>query len=144
VWPMHLERYLVWINTDALHLVLTIDRGPHMGCMLQQEIIEGGAYDIIGEHGLKRRGLKSKGAAPTLLILIIESGPWFRHEAGLTQGVVTSQAIKERQIRRQQRFADVKPWESLALKDDDTQATTRQQRRHCRPCRSTTDDSDVI
>jgi hypothetical protein len=57
---------------------------------------------------------------------------------------VTSQAIKERQVRRQQRFADVKPRERLALKDGDAQASTRQQRSDCRPCRPATDDGHVI
>ena len=144
VWPVHLERHLVRSDTGALHQVLTMDRRPHVRCMLEQEIIEGGTYDIISEHRLKRGGLKGKGVAPTPLILVIESGPWFRYEAGLTQGVVTSQAIKERQVRRQQRLADMKPWESLALKNGDAQAPTRQQRGDCRPRRPPTDNSHVI
>jgi hypothetical protein len=68
--------------------------------MLEQEVIEGGAYNIIGEHGLKRGGLKGKGVAPAPLIVVIESRSGFCHETGLTQGVVTSEAIKERQVRR--------------------------------------------
>jgi hypothetical protein len=94
VRPLHLYGDVVWTGLGVSHKVLTIDRGTNVDGMLEQQIIERRSHDIIGEGGLKWRGLKGKGIGPTALVLVTKGGPWFHQEASLAEGVVTAQAIK--------------------------------------------------
>ena len=102
MWPLHLYGDVVRAGLGVLHEVLTIDRSANVRGMLEQQIVKRRSHDVIGEGGLKGGGLKGKGIAPTSLILVTKGGPWFHQEASLAEGVVTAQAIKQRQVRRQQ------------------------------------------
>jgi hypothetical protein len=84
--------------------------------MPQQEVIKLRTHYVIRKGRLTRGGLKREGTTPTALIVIIKSGARIAQEASLPNGLVAALAIKDGQVRWQERFPNMKPREGLPLK----------------------------
>jgi hypothetical protein len=114
---LHLHDHLICSDTGLFHRVLTIYEGPRALCVPQQQGIESSPDDVVRKGRLKRGLLEYKGVRPSPLVLIIKGGTRLDYEARLTHGVVTTQMIEDGEVRWQQRFPNVKPWEVLPFKD---------------------------
>ena len=141
---LHLHDNFVCLNAGLLHRVLTIHQCSGALGVPQQQVVKICPHHVVGEGWLKRSLPKCKGAGRTALILIIERGSRLDDEARLSHGIVATQMIENGEIRWQQRFPNVKPWEMLPLAERDAQTVLCQQRRDRRTGWSPAHDEDII
>jgi hypothetical protein len=80
---VHLHHDLIRLNAWLPHGVLPIHGGPRVGCMLQEQVIEGRPDDVVGKGWLEGRLLKGKREDTSPFMFIVERRPRLGQEAGL-------------------------------------------------------------
>src|SRR5215475_13800328 len=92
---VHLYRDPVRLNTWLPHGVLPIYGCPCVGRVLQKQIIEGRADDVVGKGWLEGRWLKGKREGTAPFICIAERRPRFEPDPGLACSGVTAEPFEE-------------------------------------------------
>ncbi len=116
--------------------------GAAPAAVLEQKLIEGGAPDLVAVIGDEMAG----GREEEQVRLVVTIGDEFRprlEKADAVHLLGEAQPLEQRQVRRQQGFADVKARMLRLLQHDDVAPALRQQRRDGAAARPAADHQHV-